>query len=237
MSHWWEKLEQHAWTKHSQCGEEGILKHIFANIGTTNKILVDIGASDGYRLSNTRDFLDNGWNGFLFEGDPVAWNITETTAINVARVTSANVNALLTAPQKLAPNGVMATCPPNIDLLSLDIDSTDYWVWKALEVVKPRVVVIEFNAAFPADTSITIPNDPNARFDESLYFGASFTALARLGSKKGYILVGQVADSNMFFVHHTAHQFATIPQVAYSVQHRHAVKDAFERPWLHIFPR
>ena len=33
-----------------------------------------------------------------------------------------------------------------IDLLSLDVDGMDYWIWKAIEAVTPRVVVLEFNA-------------------------------------------------------------------------------------------
>lgn len=237
MANWWDNLEQHAWTKYSQCGEEGILKHIFNNIGTTNKILVDIGASDGYRLSNTRDFLDNGWTGFLFEADAVSWHLQNpaTHCINVTRVTSANINSLLAAPLKIFPSNILVRCPNTIDLMSLDIDSTDYWVWKALDVVKPRVVVVEFNAAFPVDASITIPDDPNFNFQENLYYGASFTAMKRLGEKKGYYCVGQIADSNMFFVHHTAHQFTSTPVVKYKVQYGHKAADAFERPWLHVF--
>lgn len=31
----------------------------------------------------------------------------------------------------------------DLDILSLDIDGMDYWVWEAITVVKPRVVMLE----------------------------------------------------------------------------------------------
>ena len=71
-----------------------------------------------------------------------------------------------------------------IDLLSIDIDYNDYWVWKAIEVVKPRVVVVEYNATLPPPLSLVVPYAPATAWDGSNYFGASLEALARLGTTK-----------------------------------------------------
>ena len=47
-----------------------------------------------------------------------------------------------------------------IDLMSLDIDGNDYWIWKALNIVKPRVVIAEYNCLWGPDKSVTIPYEP-----------------------------------------------------------------------------
>jgi hypothetical protein len=48
------------------------------------------------------------------------------------------------------------------DFLSIDIDSNDYWVWKALDnKYRPRVVSVEFNANFDGSVAATIPEGNN----------------------------------------------------------------------------
>lgn len=80
--------------------------------------------------------------------------------------------------------------PKDFDLLSIDIDFNDYWVWKAITDYSPRVVVIEYNSSIPPTESRAVPYDPDARWDGTSYFGASLLALQNLGLKKGYTLVG-----------------------------------------------
>jgi hypothetical protein len=80
-----------------------------------------------------------------------------------------------------------------IDLLSLDMDGVDYWIWKALTVVSPRVVILEFNAAWGPQRSVAIPYESDFRIDYSrvpLYCGASLPAFVNLGKQKGYRFVG-----------------------------------------------
>lgn len=106
-------------------------------------------------------------------------------------ITAENINQLL---QKYR-------VPREFDLLSIDIDSNDYWVWKAIDNYSPRVVVIEYNSCIPPNESKTIKYDPNARWDGTDYFGASLLALAKLGKSKGYSLVYcESSGVNAFFV-------------------------------------
>ena len=89
----------------------------------------------------------------------------------------------------------------DIDFLSIDIDYNDYWVWKAIDVVTPRVVAIEYNATLRPPMSLTVPYDPNGAWDGTNFHGASLEALTRLGAAKGYRLVGcGMAGVNAFFV-------------------------------------
>jgi len=80
--------------------------------------------------------------------------------------------------------------PKNFDLLSIDIDFNDYWIWKAITEYYPRVVVIEYNSSLPLSESRVVPYDPESIQDGTNYFGASLLALEKLGSTKGYKLVG-----------------------------------------------
>jgi hypothetical protein len=106
-------------------------------------------------------------------------------------VSSANIEQLLAA------HGV----PRNCDLLSIDIDGNDYWVWSANQQWQPRVVVIEYNASIPPDQKWVMQENPNHRWDGTNYFGASLASLVALGRKRGYTLVATNSTGvNAFFV-------------------------------------
>ncbi|ALM10329.1 MAG TPA: hypothetical protein DEB30_00430 [Candidatus Peribacter riflensis] len=93
--------------------------------------------------------------------------------------------------------GVPAEC----DLLSIDIDGNDYWVWKAITHFHPRVVIMEYNANKGPELSVTIPYDPAFIWDKTDYQGASLKALEKLGREKGYTLVATDRNGvNAFFV-------------------------------------
>jgi hypothetical protein len=51
-------------------------------------------------------------------------------------------------------------------LLCLDVDGNDLYIWDALSVTRPRVLVCEFNNVVPSDRSVTIPYRPDFRWDK-----------------------------------------------------------------------
>jgi hypothetical protein len=111
--------------------------------------------------------------------------------VKPAFITADNVNEVF------ASHGV----PESFDLLSLDIDGNEYWVWRALDAYRPRMVVIEYNIFFGLDVASTIEYRPDFVWDETTYHGASLAALRKLGRDKGYSLIH--TDSwvpNAFFV-------------------------------------
>jgi hypothetical protein len=173
---------------HSQNGEDGVLERIFECVGTTNQRFVEFGAWDGETLSNTAHLRKtHGWTGLLMEGDPERASELVTNAF----VTAENVEQLF------AEHGV----PEVFDLLSIDIDGNEYWVWRAIEKYRPRVVVIEYNVFFGNQVSKTMPYNPDHVWDESYYHGASLAALRKLGREKGYTLVHTESYApNAFFV-------------------------------------
>ena len=68
-------------------------------------------------------------------------------------------------------------------------------------VVRPRVVVIEYNSQLRPPLSVTVPYGASKRWDGTSSYGASLEALVRLGRTKDYRIVGGcVAGVNAFFV-------------------------------------
>lgn len=199
-------LEDVEFRCHSQNGEDGILLYIFALLGTTNRKVVEICAGDGIECNSANLLVNHGWNGLLFDGDAEqiargrafyatcrnTW-VAPPTFVN-AWITTDGVNGLV------GNNGFSGP----IDLLSLDVDGNDYWIWKALDCVTPRVVVLEFNAGCGPDVSVSMSYQPDFHLDYTVQpyrCGASLSAFVKLARARGYRLVGvQSRGFNAFFV-------------------------------------
>lgn len=173
---------------YSQNGEDGIIKIIFDTIGVTNKYCVEFGVSDGSEC-NTRYLINTqNWQYLHMNGGE---NNTPFTDVKKEFITAENINQLF---EKY-------NVPHEFDFLSIDIDYNTYWVWKAIDLYRPRVVAVEYNAFFLPTESKAVPYDPKGRWDRTNYFGASLLAFVRLGKRKGYKLIG--CDSigvNAFFI-------------------------------------
>ena len=176
---WIADLAAHAVSVYSQGGEDGVLLRIFERIGVRHRAFVEFGAWDGRHWSNTANLrLHHGWQGLLMEGSDRA----DGELVRRERVDAENVEALF---RRYA-------VPRDFDLLSIDIDGNDYWVWRALEAWVPRVVVVEYNVFFRPDQARTIAYDAEHEWDKGrfgLYHGASLAAFEKLGRAKGYALV------------------------------------------------
>lgn len=193
-------MEPYGFKVYSQNDEDGIISEIFNRIGTTDKRFIEFGVQNGLE-SNCHYLLLKGWQGLWIEGSKKycadlrrrfkpALEEGQLKLVN-AFITTENINALF------GGNGYKG----QIDLLSIDIDGNDYHVWEALQVIQPRVVVIEYNAKFPPECDWVMPYDAGYVWDSSDRHGASLKALERLGRKKGYQLVGtNMTGSNAFFV-------------------------------------
>ena len=77
----------------------------------------------------------------------------------------------------------------------------DYWIWKAITVIQPQVVVCETHNPVPPDRALTVPYTPGFIFELEDYRGASLAAMCKLGREKGYRLVGTHRFGfNAFFI-------------------------------------
>jgi hypothetical protein len=184
---------------YSQSGEDGLLLYVFAVIGTTNRKCVEICAGEGIECNTANLIINHGWTGLLVDGDEAKLQRGRKFYLQQCQdtriwppylvhhwVTRDNVNDIL---RKHSFSG-------EIDLLSLDLDGNDYWIWQAIDAIDPRVVIVEYQNAWGPDACIT------QRYQEDFNFmdvkvepglprsGASLGAFVSLARTKGYRLVG-----------------------------------------------
>lgn len=194
------RLNKHECQVFSQYGEDGIIQEIFNRIGTTNKYFIEFGVENGLE-SNTTNLLYKGWKGLWLEGSKTDYDKVNTTfsdmigtgqlTIKNEFITAENIESLFKA----------GGAPTDLDLLSIDIDYNDYYIWEAISTYNPRVVITEYNSTFRPDTHFVVNYKADRVWDKSSYFGASLLAFEQLAEKKGYCLVGcSYAGTNAFFV-------------------------------------
>ena len=187
----------------SQWGEDGIIQYLIWKLPIPNKTFVEFGV-ETYIESNTRFLLMNdNWGGLVMDGsqrnvdaireDPIYWR-HDLTAV-ASFITRDNINRLIES----------HVDHDDIGLLSIDIDGNDYWVWKEITAVNPRIVICEYNSVFGAERAVTIPYQEDFHRTRAhysnLYWGASLAALCKLAEEKNYQFVGSnSAGNNAFFV-------------------------------------
>jgi hypothetical protein len=190
---------------YSQADEDGILHFLFTLLGPSGGgRAVEIGCGSGIECNTANLIVNHGWDALLIDADAGrvdrarrAYGTHPDTWVHPPRI----VQALVT-PETADVLLVEHAFNGEIDLLSLDIDSTDYWVWEGLQAAAPRVVVVEYNNMWPGDRCVTLPReaDPDLARDPD-YYGASLGAFVKLGRTKGYRLVGcNRFGFNAFFV-------------------------------------
>ncbi len=187
------KISETGFKCFSQFEEDGKLLFIFSVLGMDNKTFVEIGSDDGVNSNCANLAFNFGWHGIFIDGNekgiergrkfysqyPTPFNYPPKFVC--AKVKRENINELISG------EGLRG----EIGLLSIDIDGNDYWVWDALGVVSPKVVIIETHIEFGYN-NIVVPYDPNYFYPgkHPEYHGASPVAMVNLAKRKGYRLVG-----------------------------------------------
>jgi hypothetical protein len=183
---------------YSQNGEDGILLYIFSVIGTTSKTAVEICAGNGIQCNTANLIINHGWTALLADGDE--------------RLVSQGREFYQRCPDTFCwpPTFLHTWITDNgfgdeVDLLSLDVDGVDYWIWKAIDCISPRCVVVECQDMWGPDKAVTVPysSDFSAESTGTApgYCGASLPAFVKLAREKGYRLVGSIRYGfNAFFI-------------------------------------
>jgi hypothetical protein len=187
-------LLRHSQNTYSQSGEDGILRKIFEVIPPANRWCVEFGAWDGKMFSNSYNLMqDRSWHGVFVEADPVRFQDLLETYRNNSNAHCVNCFVTFEGENSLENLLKRTDIPKDFDLLSIDIDGNDYYVWESLSHYQPRVVVIEFNPTIPSEVEFVQPRDMLVRQ------GNSALSLIKLGKQKGYEPVC-VTSLNVIFV-------------------------------------
>ncbi|RLA13432.1 MAG: hypothetical protein DRQ59_05345 [Gammaproteobacteria bacterium] len=185
---------------YSQHGEDGVIQALLSHFPVRERFVVEFGAYDGVCMSNSRHLIaDHGWSAFLIEandrfysGLERCYSGNDRVKLHKGFVTEENINVLFQE----------AEVPEEFEVLSIDIDSIDYYVWRALTQFRPKIVIIEYNSALPVDEEYVVPKDDALRLGGTSQEGASLLSLYKLGLAKGYHLVyGELSGANLFFIH------------------------------------
>jgi hypothetical protein len=244
-------LDQVGFSRFSEFEEDGQLLYLLTLAGSKSRTVVEISSQDGRVCMATNLLVHHRWRGFLFDGDPVfvregqrffAAHPATRSAPPVMRAewfTRENVN------QVLATAGV----PEEVDVLSLDIDGNDLYLWSAMKM-RPRILICEFNNAVPSELSLTIPYKPDFSFaalpaDQAMFRSASLAAFIAVGRRKGYRLVGMNAlGFNAIFLREDV-LAAEVPEIPASALDQVPEAEAVRRqwwprlsqlPWIEVLP-
>ena len=196
-------INDHELKVFSQFGEDGIIDFLIKKIDLKAKTFVEFGVEDNEE-SNTKFLLEaKNWEGLVFDSSQ---KFIET----IKKKDFYWRNNLIAVKAFITVENIDDLIKKNflhkeVGLMSIDIDGNDYWVWKAIESYKPAIVIVEYNARFGYQKSVTIPYkekfDRISEHHSSIYFGASLAALHKLGKEKGYSLVGtNLNGNNSFFI-------------------------------------
>jgi len=223
------QMERYGWRKHSQNDEDGILHYLFSALPATphGPFFVEFGVGPKWQSTlaesglegNCRLLREIGWKGLFLDSE----SYPQEYAVARERIDAININSILRKYR----------VPENFDLISIDVDGQDFWIWSNL-VFRPTVVIIEYNASLPVDESKVVPFDASFHWDGTRWYGASLRALFNLGNSKGYTLV-YANGVNAFFVRSDfVKNKENFPfERIYRFRALHA-PDASNRPWVLI---
>lgn len=178
---------------HSQNGEDGIIEELLKRLNIKNGWVCEFGAWDGKHLSNTFKLVEEGFTAVYIESDSKKYKDLLKTTRKHENIIPIHAFVEYNKYSSKSLDNLLSTTeiPIDFDVLSIDIDSYDYQIWKSVKKYKPKIVVIEINS------SANI-YDLNHIHEPNKYQGTSFAAMYNLAVEKGYKFV--LHTGNLIFI-------------------------------------
>lgn len=182
----------------SQHGEDGVLKELCFRIGLRHGYFVEFGVQDGTECNTAVFARIYGWGGLYIEGGSDYYAALEKLYRPYPNVRTAH--AFLTT-DNIATILEHNDVPNEFDVLSIDVDGNDFWLWRALGSYRPKLIVVEYNGAYVPPKRWIMKYQADYMWDGSSYFGASLASMSDLAAELGYALLGTDSTGvNAFFV-------------------------------------
>ncbi|HEV7743922.1 MAG TPA: hypothetical protein VGO56_02895 [Pyrinomonadaceae bacterium] len=169
----------------SHANEQNILAKYIAQLLPPDqpRTVVDIGAGNGVRWSNSYALLLAGWKALGVEVDPQKYALLEKV---YRKFPNARASNSLAEPANIASLLQKFDIERNFGVLCLDIDGNDYWVLdEILEEFRPGLVVTEINENIPPPLRFVVKFDPQFQLRYHFY-GYSIAALEDLCEQHNY---------------------------------------------------
>jgi len=209
------KLSEVEFQVFSQFGDDGIIQYLINKIPIKNKTFIEFGV-ENYREANTRFLLiNNYWSGLIIDGNnnnidsikkEQLYNFYDLQA-ECSFITQSNINDLIS----------LAKFENEIGILSVDIDGNDYWVWSAINNIKPIIIICEYNSLFGFEHPYTIvyKDDFVRGVDYPFsFYGTSLRSAYDLAEMKGYSFIGcNSAGNNAYFIRKDYISYLPFPEV------------------------
>ena len=178
---------------HSQNGEDGIIEELLNRLQIKTGWVCEFGAWDGIHLSNTFNLVKTKkFKAVFIEGDKFKYKDLLNTVQRFSNIIPINAYVDYNDTDNSLDNLLKNTeIPYDFDILSIDIDSYDYHVWRNLKNYNPKIVIIEINSSVNTNNNNYIHQPPN-------YNGTGFRPTFNLGLEKGYRFI--LHTGNMFFI-------------------------------------
>ena len=180
----------------SQFQQWQVLELLHRFVPPTNRFYVEFGnpCTRLCPLANSYNLALSGWRGLILDAS------FENETLNMHRhwVTSQNVESLF----------AMYGVPREVDYVSIDIDSADLWVMRAIMAsrFRPQIVSVEYNV-YLNGADLTLPDPATmqvfhgmAGWERTCYYGASGRSLVLAAALEDYILVASQPFLDLFFV-------------------------------------
>lgn len=169
-------------------GEQRIISKLLEEGNAANIInfCVDLGASDGLTFSNTYPLYKKGWKGLCVEARSCAFSDLAFSYRDLP-------NKITLFNEFVTPHNVLdifrlSKVPKDFGLLSLDIDSYDYFVLeKILEEYRPKIICTEINELIPPPVNFALKYTENISID--MQIGQSICMVDKLLTLKGYSII------------------------------------------------
>lgn len=187
----------------SQFGDDGIIQWLTQNLDIRNKTFIEFGVED-YSESNTRFLMMNdNWSGFVMDGSEL--NIKKLRSSYYYWKYDLNSKAVFIDKDNINNLIKEQAFHKEVGLLHIDLDGIDYYVWDAINVIEPIIVVVEYNSIFGKDRPLSVIYDPgfirNTAHYSGLLWGTSIKSLYQLGQEKGYSFIGcNDSGNNAYFI-------------------------------------
>ena len=193
---------------YSQNGEDGIIEKLIDELNIVDGTFCEFGASDGITSSNTYNLIKNfNFSGLAIEADINKYKKCVENYKDFKNIQIEYGMVLFNHPEYNLDKWLnKSNLPYDFDVLSIDIDCDDYYVWENMTEYNPKIVIFEVNS-YRDPVFDELPRSPSLEYNIDLLKsqnsnraaqGCSFISAIKLGLSKNYIPVS--FTGNLIFI-------------------------------------